>query len=172
MKVLDDTLKEINDPLIRNRILNWAWDKFSAEPKKSTVEEDTGSAKPKKPTKKLVKKIKTKAKTPPTPKYDKNLNLKPSGKKSFIDFAAEKKPTSNSHKIIVCVYYLSEEIKLPKINPNHIFTCFKVANWRIPKDLLSTLRESSSRTLGIDTSDPNNIRLTHMGENLVQHGLL
>ena len=98
--------------------------------------------------------------------------MKPSGKKSFIDFAAEKKPTSNSHKIIVCVYYLSEEIKLPKINPNHIFTCFKVANWRIPKDLLSTLRESSSRTLGIDTSDPNNIRLTHMGENLVQHGLL
>ena len=102
MKVLNDTLKEINDPLVRNRILNWALDKFSTEPKKPTDDKVPNPKKKKEPPKQKRAKGKAKAKTSFT--LVKNLDLKPSGKKSFIDFVKEKNPTSNLNRCVVCVY--------------------------------------------------------------------
>jgi len=101
----------------------------------------------------------------------KDLNLRAEGAQSFRDFARGKKPTSNLKKCTVAVYYLSRVLSVPGINANHVYTCFKDVNWRVPSSLHKTLAETASRHGWLDTSDMENIALTPRGETLVEHDL-
>lgn len=101
----------------------------------------------------------------------KDLDLRAKGKKSFIDFYEEKKPSASNEFNSVAVYYLSEILELSGITPNHIYTCYKEASQRAPVAFIQSLRDTASRNGYIDTADINNIKIPMRGKNFVEHDL-
>lgn len=168
MKLIDDSLSQFDDPATRDRILEWAWSKFSSQPT------PTGSRKEDKKGKK-TKKNKGKVKKATKPKFAismvKDLDLNPSDKQTFADFVAEKKPSSNHEKSVSCVYYLQHILEKAPITSSHVFTCFKVMGWRLPSNLDNTLQWVASQKGWLDTRSMANIKVTTHGENLIEHDL-
>ena len=163
MKLFDENLSKIQDSGTRNRILRWAWGKFSTE----SIPEKTKKIK-KKPKKKKGGKHKTKAKRP---SIVKDLNLRPKGKKSFKDFFAEKTPRVGGQTYVVCVYYLEKLLGLKNISIDHVYTCMKEVKRKPPNNLSNAMTIVSSRKGWIDTSNLLDITITVPGENLVEHDL-
>jgi len=172
MKIIEENLSQISDPATRDRILNWAWAKFSSQPHDSPVEENKSkSTKKTKSGKKAGNATKRKTgKSKPNLTIVKDLNLKPNGKKAFVNFAKEKAPNNDNEKCTVSVYYLKNELG-ETVSSNHVYTCFKDAGWRLPVDLYSRLRKVASANGWLDTSDGSDIKITPHGENLIEHDL-
>jgi len=170
MKIIDEALSKIEDNATIERILKWVWSKYSKE--KSSIEEEV--IVPQKKAKKATKGLKTKSSTKKqktTLSIVKNLNLSPKGKKLIKDFVEAKQPKSDQEKCVVSVYHMQHNLELESIDVNHIFTCYKICNWRVPADLDNTLKVTASQKGWLDTSDGNNIKTTTHGENLVEHDL-
>lgn len=176
IKNLDETLSQLDDSSTRDRVLQWAWDKFASKAKLQTAQVDSqqgGHTKKSKKTRtaKTTPKGKTSSKSKSTPTIAKDLNLSPSGKQSFKSFVEEKQPASNQMKCTVAVYYLRNELELETVSINHIFTCYKnIGSWRVT-DVYNIVALTASRKGWLDTSDMNNIKLTPHGENLVKFDL-
>jgi hypothetical protein len=100
----------------------------------------------------------------------KDLSLRPKGKKSFIDFADEKKPPNHNDKVTVCAFWLSKEAG-QKVTAEHVNTCYQGADWKRPTDLRDTLRQTASKKGWIDTADSDDIKVTTSGEDHVRHDL-
>jgi hypothetical protein len=94
-----------------------------------------------------------------------------SGIPSFRGFHDEKKPRSNYEFNTLAVYYLGHMLKVGKISPDHIYTCYKEVARKIPGAFRQSLHDTSSSGGYIDTKDINNIFVTTRGENLVEHDL-
>lgn len=101
----------------------------------------------------------------------KDLDLRAKGKKSFIDFFEEKKPSASNEFNSVAVYYLAEILELSGITPNHIYTCYKEAAQRPPVAFIQSLRDTASKNGYLDTADINNIKIPMRGKNFVEHDL-
>jgi hypothetical protein len=166
MKAIDSALGQLQDQATRDRVLQWAWSKYSEQapptPGGRGVE-TSGKRRTRTPRKKKAKR--------PSPSIVKDLNLRPEGTQAFRDFARGKKPTTNLRKCTVAVYYLSRVLSVAGINADHVYTCFKEVRWRIPSSLYKTLAEAASRHGWLDTSDMENVLLTPRGESLVEHDL-
>lgn len=176
LKAIDDALSGLDDPTAQERVLSWAWKKFSSTHTPAAADETDGPAHPAKGNKRTATrsskardKAKNKVKAPLSMARD--LNLKPKGKKSFDDFVDEKKPNSIYEKCTVAAYYLKHELGSPAVSASHIFTCFKHMKWRVPADLLNSLAYTASHYGWLDTSDRENINVSTMGENLIEHDL-
>jgi len=101
---------------------------------------------------------------------DKTLNLSPSGKPSAVEFASIKSPKNVMQKCVVATYYIRENIEIPFVTAQAVFTFFKTLSWPVPADLKNTLQQAG--TMGwLDTADSENIKVTSLGENLVEHEL-
>lgn len=175
MKTIDEQLTALEDAAARQRILRWATDKFFGGPgvplaPVTNLGTPVGA----------LNNTATTAKRPFKPAKNapasslvlvKDLNLKPSGKRSFKDFAAAKTPGSNYEKCLVAVYYLKNELGLAKVGVNHVYTCFKVEGWRVPSDLVNTLQWAASQEGWFDTKDREDIKLTTHGENHLEHDM-
>ena len=176
IKKVDEALDGIEDKEALKRILRWAYEKYSpgtsmpdAPIEEGAEEEQTIKNKAKK---KPVKQIKKKGKSKKTAlSIDKTLNLKPSGKTSFADFAAQKNPSTDREKVVLCVYYLLNKLGKKPIGINQVYTCYKSINWRVPADLAGTLCWVSSQKGWLDTSDSLDIKMTPQGDNLIDHDL-
>jgi hypothetical protein len=104
--------------------------------------------------------------------FQKDLDLHPAGKQSLEDFDKLKQPGSNEDKFAVVVYYLSEIAELPAVGVGHVGSAFRLMkSWREPGDVAAGLRVTSSRKGTINTSDPENIKITPNGRNFVEHEL-
>lgn len=173
MKEIDESLSKIEDPEVRSRILNWIWAKFSPDPPPSHVDEHNKSNTNKgQATKPRKAKRSKKPKGKNTLTIIRDLNLRPQGSTSFPDFVAQKKPSNMLERCVVSVYYLIHTLNQGTVTSDHIYTCFKfVKEWRLPADLDTTLSEAASRHGWIDSSNRENIKLTVIGENLVEHDL-
>jgi hypothetical protein len=173
LKAIDDSLSALDDLEARNRILEWACKKFSSKPVPPVAGEPTASAigTVKTKSKKVGSGAKSKSKAKPSLSMVKDLNLKPNGKPSLDDFVEQKKPISHYEKCTVCTYFLKHELNLDAISESHVFTCLKHMKWRIPANLSNTLAYTASQYGWLDTSDLQKIRITTMGENLVEHDL-
>jgi len=171
MKSIDDVLSGVSDPSTRDRILKWAWAKFSPTPSESPFDEKSKVTQKK--GKKVARKKASKkpAKTKTALSMVKNLNLKPSGKMSFKEFVETKRPSSNLEKCVVAVYYVANILKEEQVSADQVFTCFKVQGWRVPANLNNTLQETASRNAWLDTANMSAITLTTHGENLIEHDL-
>lgn len=168
IKLIDDILSQIEDSLIRDRILQWACSKFSSLPApKISTEENKETKKPKKKKGNVRKSTKRK----PSNSIVKKLNLNPSNEKTFKDFVTEKKPSTNYEKSVTCVYYLQNILKNTPITVNHVFTCFKIVEWRVPSNLRNILHWVASQKGWLDTSNTEDIKITTHGENLIDHDL-
>lgn len=107
---------------------------------------------------------------PETHKIIGSLNLEPADKKSLRAFVAEKKPRSNQETNLVIVYYLEKVLGITGITPDHVYTCYKNINEPTPV-LVTSLRNTASAKGWINTSESNNILVTTLGENMVEHDL-
>ena len=104
--------------------------------------------------------------------FKKDIDLRPTGKRAFLDFVAEKQPKTNEDKYVVAVYYLSEILERPLVTIDEIGSIFRLTPiWREPKALDAGLRMASNRQGTLDTSDRNNVFLTPHGRNYVEHDL-
>ena len=163
---LEKTLSGLEDPAARDRVLKWAWDKYSSKP--TSIE--NSSPKTSKASK-IIKKTKSASKTKTNFSIVKDLNLKPEEGKSFQDFVNTKLPKTGYEKSLVAVYYLKEILGIKNISVNHVFTCYKDANWRVPADLYNNLAKTASSHGWIDTSNMDDIRVTTQGENYINFDL-
>lgn len=101
-----------------------------------------------------------------------DLNLRPSGKQSFVDFAKEKKPGGHFEKQAVILYWLRHSAGLSAgITLDHVNTCYTAAEWKRPARFASNMSLTAARKRWIDTSDMSNIVLTTLGEDEVKHNL-
>ena len=121
-----------------------------------------------KKSKKKGKKLSKKGKIGPS--LAKDLNLRPTGKKTFEQFAQEKKPSSNQEKCLIAAYYLKHTLKR-KVDINSVYTCFKFVHWRVPANLLNTLCVLSNQKGWLNTTKLADMEITTLGENQVEHDL-
>jgi hypothetical protein len=56
------------------------------------------------------------------------------------------------------------------LNLSAVYTFFKTLGWPVPSDLRNTLQQAGTKGW-LDTKDSEDIKLTAMGENLVEHTL-
>ncbi len=124
--------------------------------------------KKKKPKRKQGSKPTAKAKRP---SIVRDLNLQPKDKPFFKDFFQGKKPNIGNQTYTVCVYYLEKVLYIKGITQDHVYTCMKEVNRKIPNDLDHSMRIVSSRYGTIDTTNGSDITVTVPGENLVEHKL-
>ncbi len=177
LKAVDEALSELENPEARNRVLDWAWKKYSTKLGPSdivdteTAVRSTVTNKYKKKGSRAKGKTKGKVKIKSSLSMMKDLNLKPKGKQSLDEFVDIKKPFSHYEKCAVSTYYLKHELDLSAISESHVYTCLKHMKWRIPANLSNTLAYTSSHYGWLDTSNLQDIKITTMGENLVEHDL-
>ena len=102
--------------------------------------------------------------------FDKKLDLFPSNKTTFKDFALEKIPTTHMERCVLAAYYLVQTLEIDA-TANKIYTCFKAVSWPIPTNLKNTLSQAASKKGWLDTENFNDIKLTSTAKNLVEHEL-
>lgn len=102
---------------------------------------------------------------------DETVDLSPSGGKSFPDFAAEKTPTTQQDRSMVIIYWLRNIGTVEKSGVTQIFTCYKKMGWKAPADPRNQLQVLAARKQWLDTSDMDDVRLTHSGSQHVEHAL-
>ena len=135
----------------------------------------TGVAKPI-PTQKKRKAMGEKERKPKKPSkvesYEmvKDLLLTAEGDKpSLKEFYSKKGPKSNYERNVVFCYYLLKIREIKQIGINHIYTCYKEVQQRIPT--LSVSLSETSKKGWLDTSDMSDIKVSPRGENYVEHDL-
>jgi hypothetical protein len=156
----------------RARVLGWAQQKYGAPAKIGDGVQQQVPQQPATPANVPLKTHKAKAsrKAKTIIAMDKSLNLNPTGKASAVQFAEEKSPTNVREKCVVAVYYLRDSIEMEKVTAQAVFTYFKYLQWPVPADLKNTLQQAG--TAGwLDTADSEDIKLTSLGENLVEYDL-
>lgn len=104
-------------------------------------------------------------------KLDKNLNLKPSNKQYFVDFAAGYDLRSNPKIIVVGIFYLTEVLEIEQINGDHVYTLIDELNRPIPGSLEQILKNTRTRKGWLDYSDTSDIKLSQQGRNAVKFEL-
>jgi hypothetical protein len=183
-----DALKEVNEALGKidsegqARVLNWMVTKYLGGPiqqptrdpaidgeRSSPPNRESTQAPPTNPKPKSAKN-KTGKKAKPVYKQLKDLNLKPAGKTSAVDFVEEKKPSNLLQKCVVALYYLVNTLELEAVTTDHIYTFYKFMQWPVPSDLVNTLQQTGTKGW-LDTANSSDIKITHMGDNLVEHEL-
>lgn len=100
-----------------------------------------------------------------------DLNLRPAGKTPLKDFFAVKKPSDQQEQLAVFLHYLKRTLDLAPINVNHLYTCFREVEKKVPKDINTVARNTATRKGWVDASDQKNLRITVQGENYVDHQL-
>ncbi len=104
----------------------------------------------------------------PNIKFVDDLDLYPSNKLSFVDFAEQKKPKDMQERVAVIVFYLKEILNIKNLQPAHIATVFRLKEgWKEPTNILSILTNTSTRKKTINSSDLNDIQITPVGRNFV-----
>lgn len=104
------------------------------------------------------------------PKIVSGLNLNPSGKESLSAFMNRHKyrKSSSQHNLLF-VYYLKQVLKLPNINQDHVYTCYRALGAKLPNDLYHSLSDNISKNRWLmNISDLN---LTAKGLNFVEHDM-
>jgi hypothetical protein len=171
LKKIDEILSNVTDKEALKRIILWMSDKYSKDLLKRDeilIDNTPKRSSKTKPTKGKTAKSSTKAKS--TFSVVKNLNLKPADQDSFLDFAGNKKPTSHKQKIVVCIYYLKNLIRIEEARLDHVYTCYKVAKWRLPTNLRNMMAQAATEGW-LDIKNSENIEMTTLGDNLVEHDL-
>jgi hypothetical protein len=100
-----------------------------------------------------------------------SLDLSPSGKNSLKNFIVNYNLSSGAEYNVVFVYYLEKIIKERNIGVNHIYTCYKELGVKYPSNLRQSVIDTKQRKGWLDTSSTNDIKLTAVGENAVEHNL-
>ena len=138
-------------------------DEPAAEPQDEVVEEvvqesEAPARKPRQP-------------KPPSYSLVSGLNLRPAGKPPLKDFFAQKSPKDQQEQAAVFVYYLSHMLRVTKVGPNHLYTCFKEVGSRSPTNISKLVTKVVARKGWIDASAGDGYTSSTAGQNFVEHDL-
>jgi hypothetical protein len=90
---------------------------------------------------------------------------------SLREFAEEKEPRNFYEKNVVIVFFLEESLGTSPIDPGHLLAGYQHCGWKAPKDPENSLCKTKHAKGWLDTSDVNNVRLTHAGRQFVLYDL-
>lgn len=107
----------------------------------------------------------------PAVTQDRSIDLSPAGVQSWPDFATAKQPRSQDERNLLAVYWMREMGGIAAVSATHVFTAYKAMGWPVPSNPRNSLQVTSSNKKWVDTSDMNDIRVTHTGDNYVVHSL-
>lgn len=133
---------------------------------KGNVKAKTGITKKTK-TSTITKTTSSKTKQSSSPKQLSDLNLRPDGKISLRDFFGQYDIKSNFDRNIIYVYYLEKVLEIPTITIDHIFTCYRETNQKIP-NIYQSLIDTKGRKWWIDTTNIDSIKTTITGTNYIE----
>jgi hypothetical protein len=90
-----------------------------------------------------------------------DMDMKAGGR-PFVEFAAEKKPTTHRARYLVAAAWLHDYAKLSTITVDHVFTCYKAAGWTFdvtdPGQILRLLKAD-----GVGTAKLGKFTINHLG---------
>lgn len=92
-------------------------------------------------------------------------------KVALKSFYSSKSPKTVMERHAVFVYYLQKIAKIRNIDENHIYTCYKNVNEKVPGALRQSLYNTSSAKGWIDAKSAAGISITTQGENFVEFEL-
>lgn len=90
---------------------------------------------------------------------------------SFKDFLKNYKKLSNIEFNTISVYYLQNFVKLPNISLDHVYTCYKNAERKVPGNLKQSIVDTASSRYGYINNTAKGITLSVAGENKVEFDL-
>lgn len=172
MKAVGSSLEELPKDA-QQRVLTWAISKFGPEgslPMAAQVSKPSGGSTTTDKSCSTPKSGKVGKKAKITLSMDKALNLAPANGPSASAFQSEKAPSSVLQKCVVAAYYLRDHSNANSVTANGVYTFFKTVGWKLPTDLKNTLQQAGSKGW-LDTADSENILITTIGENLIEHDL-
>lgn len=105
------------------------------------------------------------------PQLIKDLNLRPRNEKSLHDFFDEKKPDGMIQSTTVMAYYLEHILHLKDITPDHIFTCYRELNIKLPTAIVQNIRDCSRSRYGYLYFNNGKIATSVKGINFVEQDL-
>lgn len=116
--------------------------------------------------------ISKKPKSNNIPSYVKDLDLtKGDREKSLKEYYKEKGSKSYAEKNLVFVAYLEEIANIKGIGLNHIYTCYRDVNSRIPTAFKQSIADTSSKKGWLNTTSFEDIKLSILGKNYVLQDL-
>lgn len=102
----------------------------------------------------------------------KDLNLRAHGDvPSLRDFFRDKAPKGFAEQNAVFGYYLVKSKEITPVGVNHIYTCYKEVGQRVPGAFQQSLKDTARRQGWLDAANLEDIRVTTIGENFVEHDL-
>ena len=103
---------------------------------------------------------------PRTPKVI-NLDLK-TGKIPLKEFCESKKVGENdSRRYLVIAFWLKENLNIPAVNMDHMYTCYRFLGWQTPADASSPLRSMKQNGWFDKGTEKGSYSINHVGENEV-----
>jgi hypothetical protein len=183
MSTISTAMKRVTGST-RDRVTDWFVSKYAAgrhsapaapreAPAAAAAPTETSNSKSRSTKKRRAKTSGTSATAPANkpkaaPGFDKTLNLHPSGKTSFKDFVAEKKPADNGYEHnVVAAYWLANVAEVDNVTADQIFTCYRGVGWKLPGDLRNNLAKTAHEKGWLDTKDSDNITVAPQGLNFV-----
>lgn len=94
-----------------------------------------------------------------------------SGVEPFRDYLERYEVNSNIKFNTVAVYYLKNVLHIPDVTIDHIYTCYKNGERKVPGNLRQSITDTSSSKYGYINMSDNHITLSVLGENLVEFEL-
>lgn len=174
----DTVLKEFK-ALKENGISSLLGDTVNYETKRQNSVHDKEDVKTKKQVVNKIKsvtesskEVKSKNKSKPnTFKLLTDLNYKPKGKESLVDFIKGLPFKSNVEMILGIVYYCKETLDVQNVTSDHIFTGFKELKIPIPPTLYQVIVNVKNRNGWITFDKMDDISYSIQGGNYVEHDL-
>ena len=101
----------------------------------------------------------------------KDLDLSKGKNGRLKDFYAKYETKTFYERNLVFAYFLQHEAEISGITENHIFTCYRDVNAKLPGAFHQSLVDTDRRAGWIDSADVNNITVSIAGINHLEHDL-
>jgi hypothetical protein len=105
------------------------------------------------------------------PKLLSDLDLNQGSLGRLKDFHARYAPKTNMEHNLIFTYFLKDGLNLEEITEDHLFTCYRTVQVKIPKALRQSVLDTAERKGWVDTDTTGAIRLTTIGRNHMEHDL-
>lgn len=102
----------------------------------------------------------------------KDVNYRPSGKISLMDYVKSYEIKSNADRIVVIIQYLNEILNIKTVTGNHIYSGFWELKCKIPTAFYQIITNTKSRDKFLDFTKISDIKLSIQGQNHVRFDLV
>lgn len=87
---------------------------------------------------------------------------------SIKTFYEQFESLSNPECVTVFMYCLKKTLQVENVTADHIFTCYRLTNARVPKNLLQAIRDAKSKKFWVDHDNWEDLKINYMGEQAVE----